>query len=140
MCLVILLFRHVRPCVFVAALLLSFCFLMLRRPPRSTLFPYTTLFRSQIGAAIENARLVARDLGQERMRQELELAHDLQLKLLPSPLVVAARADVAARCRPAESVGGDFYNLLNLHGDRVGVMIGDVTGPRFGSAPIDRKS
>src|SRR5438445_13719147 len=78
MCLVILLFRHVRPCVFVAALLLSFCFLMLRRPPRSTLFPYTTLFRSQIGAAIENARLVARDLGQERMRQELELAHDLR--------------------------------------------------------------
>src|SRR5256886_7228302 len=77
---------------------------------------------NQIGAAIENARLVARDLGQERVRQELELAHDLQLKLLPSPLVVAARADVAARCRPAESVGGDFYNLLNLHGDRVGVM------------------
>ena len=91
---------------------------------------------NQIGAAIENARLVARDLGQERVRQELELAHDLQLKLLPSPLVVAARADVAARCRPAESVGGDFYNLLNLHGDRVGVMIGDVTSHGFGSALI----
>src|SRR6058998_4045470 len=87
---------------------------------------------NQIGAAIENSRLVARDLGQERMRQELELAHDLQLKLLPSPMVVAARADVAARCRPAESVGGDFYNLLNLHGDRVGVMIGDVTSHGFG--------
>src|SRR4051812_50165345 len=33
-----------------ASLLFSFFFLMIRRPPRSTLFPYTTLFRSAIGA------------------------------------------------------------------------------------------
>src|SRR5207247_3424936 len=57
-------------------------------------------------------------------------------KLLPSPLVVAARADVAARCRQAESVGGDFYNLLNLRGDRIGVMIGDVTSHGFSAALI----
>ena len=40
------------------------------------------------------------------------------------------------RCRPAESVGGDFYNLLRLHGDRVGVMIGDVSSHGFGAALI----
>ncbi len=91
---------------------------------------------NQIGAAVENARLVARDLSQQRVRRELELAHDLQLKLLPSPLVVAARADVGARCRQAESVGGDFYNLLNLRGDRIGVMIGDVTSHGFSAALI----
>jgi len=91
---------------------------------------------NQIGAAIENARLVELDLSQQRVRRELELAHDLQLKLLPSPAVVAAKADVAARCRPAESVGGDFYNLLSLHGDRVGVMIGDVSSHGFGAALI----
>jgi len=91
---------------------------------------------NQIGAAIENARLVARDVGQQRMRHELALARDLQLKLLPSPLVVAGRADVAARCRQAESVGGDFYNLLNLPGERIGVMIGDVTSHGFGAALI----
>jgi sigma-B regulation protein RsbU (phosphoserine phosphatase) len=44
--------------------------------------------------------------------------------------------DVAARCRQADSVGGDFYNLLNLHGDRIGVMIGDVTSHGFASALI----
>ncbi len=91
---------------------------------------------NQVGAAIENARLVARDLGQQRVRRELELAHDLQLKLLPSPAVLGARADVAARCRPADSVGGDFYNLLRLHGDRLGVMIGDVSSHGFGAALI----
>ena len=91
---------------------------------------------NQVGAAIENARLVARDLGQQRVRRELELAHDLQLKLLPSPTVLGAKADLAARCRPADSVGGDFYNLLRLHGDRVGVMIGDVSSHGFGAALI----
>jgi phosphoserine phosphatase RsbU/P len=91
---------------------------------------------NQIGAAIENARLVERDLGQQRVRREMELAHDLQLKLLPSPAVIATKADVAARCRPAESVGGDFYNLLSLHEERVGVMIGDVSSHGFGAALI----
>lgn len=91
---------------------------------------------NQIGAALANARLVSRDLEQQRLRRELELARDLQLKLLPSPLVIAARADVAARCRPAEVVGGDFYNLMRLTGDRVGVMIGDVSSHGFGAALI----
>jgi len=91
---------------------------------------------NQIGAAVENARLVAQDLGQQRVRRELELARDLQLKLLPSPLVLAARVDVAARCRQADSVGGDFYNLLNLRAGRIGVMIGDVTSHGFSAALI----
>ena len=91
---------------------------------------------NQIGAAIENARLVARDLGQQRVLRELELARDLQLKLLPPPGVLGSRVDVAARCRQAESVGGDFYNLLNLRSDRIGVMIGDVTSHGFGAALI----
>lgn len=95
-----------------------------------------TAIANQIGAAIENARLVQNDLRQQRVRQELELAHDLQLKLLPSPLVVAARADVAARCLAADSVGGDFYNLLRLRDERIGVMIGDVSSHGFGAALI----
>ncbi len=95
-----------------------------------------TAIANQIGAAIENSRLVARDLRQQRVRQEMDLAHDLQLKLLPSPLVVAASADVAVRCLQAESVGGDFYHLLQLRGERIGVMIGDVSSHGFGAALI----
>jgi len=91
---------------------------------------------NQIGAAIENSRLVERERGQQRVQRELELAHDLQLKLLPSPLVIGAKADVAARCQPADSVGGDFYNLLRLHDERIGVMIGDVSTHGFGAALI----
>ena len=91
---------------------------------------------NQIGAAVENARLVERDLQQQRMSRELELAHDLQLKLLPSPSVLAEDAQVAARCFPADSVGGDFYTFTRLGRGRVGVMMGDVSSHGYSAALI----
>lgn len=91
---------------------------------------------SQIGAAVENSRLVASSLRQERIDRELELAHHLQLKLLPSCDGFDGYAEVAARCLPADSVGGDFYHLFRLPGGRIGVMIGDVSTHGFGAALI----
>jgi sigma-B regulation protein RsbU (phosphoserine phosphatase) len=91
---------------------------------------------SQIGAAIENARLVARDVARKRLQHELELAHDLQMKLLPSPDHLGPGVDVAAICRPAETVGGDFYSFVRLSGGRVGVMLGDVSSHGFSAALV----
>jgi sigma-B regulation protein RsbU (phosphoserine phosphatase) len=95
-----------------------------------------TAVANQIGAAVENARLVTRDLRQQRLRRELELAHDLQLKLLPHPSVLQGDARLAARCVPAESVGGDFYTFTRLGRGRVGVMLGDVASHGFSAALI----
>jgi phosphoserine phosphatase RsbU/P len=91
---------------------------------------------SQVGAAVENGRLVAESLRRERLVREMELAHDLQLKLLPSTEQFAGAAEVVARCIPADSVGGDFYHLFQLSGNRFGVMIGDVSTHGFGAALI----
>jgi len=91
---------------------------------------------SQIGAAVENNRLIEGSLRQERLVREMELAHDLQLKLLPPLEQFASYAEVAARCVPAESVGGDFYHLFRLPGNRLGVLIGDVSSHGFGAALI----
>jgi sigma-B regulation protein RsbU (phosphoserine phosphatase) len=90
---------------------------------------------SQIGAAIENHRLVQESLSKERMAKEMELAHDLQMKLLPDPRRFVA-ADAAGRVEPTELVGGDFYQLFELPGERVGVMLGDVSLHGFPSALI----
>lgn len=95
-----------------------------------------TAIANQIGAAIENSRLAARDQRQQRLGRELELAHDLQLRLLPSPAVLQGAAEVAARCRPADSVGGDFYTFYRLGGGRVGVMVGDVSSHGFSAALV----
>jgi sigma-B regulation protein RsbU (phosphoserine phosphatase) len=91
---------------------------------------------TQIGTAIQNVRLVRESLTQQRLAQEMQLAHDLQMKLLPAATVVAPEATVAARVVPAESVGGDFYNLFPLGPSRTGVMIGDVSGHGYRAALI----
>ena len=95
-----------------------------------------TAIASQVGAALETQRLMQENLRRQRFERELELAHDLQLKLLPDISKLATGAEIAARCSPAESVGGDFYHLFPLSGDRLGVLIGDVSGHGFSAALI----
>ncbi|MCG6955653.1 MAG: SpoIIE family protein phosphatase [Gemmatimonadetes bacterium] len=90
---------------------------------------------SQVGSALENKRLHQESVSRERMGREMELAHDLQQKLLPA----AERfdgAEAAGRVSPAEQVGGDFYQLFKLSGGRVGIMLGDVSLHGFPSALI----
>jgi sigma-B regulation protein RsbU (phosphoserine phosphatase) len=91
---------------------------------------------SQVGAALETHRLMAESVRQERLLRELELAHNLQLKLLPEAAQFEGAVQVAARCAPADSVGGDFYYLFRFSGDRLGVMIGDVSSHGFSAALI----
>lgn len=90
---------------------------------------------SQVGSALENHRLVRESLAQERITREMELAHNLQMKLLPDARQFEG-ADVAARVQPAEQVGGDFFHLLHLSEGRIGVMIGDVSTHGFPAALI----
>src|SRR4029077_21291310 len=69
-------------------LLLCFFFLMIRRPPRSTLFPYTTLFRSQVqwrehqGVLQEELRRLAGEVRSEEHTSELQSHLNLVCRLL----------------------------------------------------------
>lgn len=91
---------------------------------------------TQIGAALEHARLVGLEREQQRLERELELAHDLQVRLMPTPAVLRGEADVAVQSFAAESLGGDFYTFLRLGRGRVGVMLGDVSTHGFSAALI----
>lgn len=95
-----------------------------------------TAVASQIGAAIQNGRLVEESLRRERVLAELDIAHDLQLKMLPNLERFQDLADVAARCEPADSIGGDFYLLIRLADGRLGVMLGDVSSHGISAALI----
>ena len=77
-----------------------------------------------------------RDLRRQRLQREFELAHDLQLRLLPAPGALQGDAQVAAICRPVDSVGGDFYTFTRLGHGRVGVMLGDVSSHGFSAALV----
>lgn len=91
---------------------------------------------TQIGTAIQINRLVRSSLSQQRLQQEMQLANDLQMKLLPKTSQFKPEADIAARVVPADSVGGDFYHLFRLGEGRIGVMIGDVSSHGYRAALI----
>jgi len=91
---------------------------------------------NQIGSAIHLARLVVKEREQQRLHDELELARDLQHLLLPAPNVLRGDARVAARCVPADEVGGDFYTFNRLGLGVVAVMLGDVASHGFSAALV----
>ena len=59
---------------------------------------------------------------------ELEDAREVQQQLLPRCGPAVPGLDYAGRCRPAASVGGDYYDFLPICDGRVGFAIGDVSG------------
>jgi sigma-B regulation protein RsbU (phosphoserine phosphatase) len=63
----------------------------------------------------------------ERLEHELALARDLQQSILPHQFPPLPGFDFAARSRPAQQVGGDFYDVIPLAKDRVGLVMADVS-------------
>lgn len=63
---------------------------------------------------------------QERIQRELELAADMQRTLLPESLPVYPDVCFEAYLQPAQDVGGDFYDVIELDEDHVGILIADV--------------
>lgn len=62
------------------------------------------------------------------LKGELEVAREIQLAMLPSGTFVAADIEICGVTRPANTVGGDFYDVLTLRDGRIVVTIGDVAG------------
>ncbi len=69
-------------------------------------------------------------LANERMQQQLESARIIQQSFLPGHLPGAddPRIAMAAFNQPAASVGGDYYDVIALGGNRLGFVLGDVSG------------
>ena len=87
---------------------------------------------SQAGMALENFRLagdIAEKLEEERRTtREMEIAKDVQTRLLPQTAPNLKTLECAGRCLQARLVGGDYYDFLQLGGDQVGLVLADVSG------------
>lgn len=69
------------------------------------------------------------ELAQEqRIKQELQIAREVQQSFLPSKIPAYPGLDIAAVCQPAYETGGDYYDFIPLDDYRVAVTIGDVSG------------
>ena len=73
-----------------------------------------TTLAAQIAVSIANARLYQRISEEEqRMERDLDMARQVQLRLLPQSPPAQAHAEIAASFRPARSIGGDLYDFLD---------------------------
>jgi len=88
-----------------------------------------TTLAAQIAIALENARLYEEIARQERrLERDMQMAHELQLRLLPPKNPKLANLEVAAKFVPARAIGGDLYDFFSYSSSRMGIVIGDVSG------------
>jgi serine phosphatase RsbU (regulator of sigma subunit) len=81
-----------------------------------------------------------------RLDREIEIAREVQERLFPQTFPSLAGVEMAAHCRPAEAVGGDYYDLIDIRDkslpvpgyapgcDRLGIAIGDISGKGMSAA------
>jgi sigma-B regulation protein RsbU (phosphoserine phosphatase) len=84
---------------------------------------------SQVAISIANAKLYQRIHEEEqRMERDLEMARQVQLRLMPSQPPRLERAEIAAEFFAARSIGGDVYDFLDYGSGRTALAVGDVSG------------
>ena len=80
----------------------------------------------QAALAIQNDQLQRERVERERLERELQLAHEIQRAFLPQKLPNLPGWDIEVYWQPAREVGGDFYDVIELSGKRLGLVIADV--------------
>jgi len=85
-------------------------------------------FAAQAALALDNARLFERQIERERLARELAIARDVQQRLLPQRLPTCPHLDIAVLSAPAQEVGGDYYDFVQLDDERLAFIVGDVSG------------
>ena len=70
------------------------------------------------------------------MEEELNIARDLQTSMLPAKCPSIEGFEIAAYSMSAREVGGDFYDFIEMGENRVGIVIGDVTGKSVSGALV----
>lgn len=78
--------------------------------------------------AIENKKLARKQSRQEIIRRQMDIAKDVQVLLFPKKLPYTDRLKVAASYKPHHTVGGDYYDFIEIDEDRFILCIADVSG------------
>lgn len=80
------------------------------------------------GVAIETERLREEAESARWMNRELEIAREVQQKLLSNSVGAIPGLECAGFCRPAQAIGGDYYDIMELPDRALGITLGDVSG------------
>jgi serine phosphatase RsbU (regulator of sigma subunit)/pSer/pThr/pTyr-binding forkhead associated (FHA) protein len=83
---------------------------------------------TEAAVAIENARLYRETMEKARMEQEMRIAAEIQQALLPKAARTGSYFRAAAASLPCRSIGGDFYDYVEMGNGSLGFALGDVAG------------
>lgn len=87
-----------------------------------------------IVVAIENKRLFKKQLEQEKLKRELELAAQVQSLLIPKDLPNDPYLEMAAVYLPHRDIGGDYYDYIKVNDDEMIFCIADISGKGIAAA------
>jgi phosphoserine phosphatase RsbU/P len=108
------------------------------REPRLFTDAETRLLKSiahQSAVAVEQARLLKMQEEDAKLQRQIQLAADVQRRMMPRRVPQMARLDLAARYVPSHQLGGDFYDLFEMGGN-LGLVVGDVVGKGVAAAVL----
>lgn len=92
------------------------------------------VFADAASISIEKAMLHRQLVDKELLDKQLELARELQVRLLPRGSPQIHGYDIAGICLPAEEIGGDYYDFISLPHGRMGVAVADISGNGIAAA------
>ncbi len=93
-----------------------------------------SLLCANAAIAVENARLHHEILRTQQIEQDLAIARSIQLSFLPREMPKLQGFRFGAHYQPAREIGGDFYDFIHLDDNRIGILIGDVSGKGVAAA------
>lgn len=85
-------------------------------------------FIERLGLVLDNAALHEAAIAQERLKNEVMLARDIQLSLLPKTPPRLESFDILGKMMSSSEVGGDYFDYFMLDGTRAAIVLGDVSG------------
>src|SRR5262244_1789765 len=90
----------------------------------------------EVSRAIEAQRRAAQEKreAERRAARDLEIAKEVQLRLFPQTLPSLRTLEYAGVCHQARQVGGDYYDFLSLGQERLGLVLGDISGKGIAAA------
>jgi sigma-B regulation protein RsbU (phosphoserine phosphatase) len=98
--------------------------------------------RDQLGVLAESFNAMTSSIGElieeqrkrQRLENELSIAREVQEQLFPQQIPLMQGVELAAVCRPARTVSGDYYDVIRLGPTRLGIAVADISGKGISAA------